>query len=235
MIAIGAHCLCMLSWLSSHGRLQEWIIPFVQGALGVPCVHCREQIAHHTLPLCSDCATEIPHFVRPLRLESAYLKQAWCMASYRSVLGSVIRYGKYGGHRSIFQNLGHRLAGAALDLPEIDAVVSVPLPSNRKRHRGFNQSTLLARTVSDLLMIPQYEILFRVDEKEQAAKSQRERKEKLTGRFEVRPHFDPMSIPKKVVIVDDVITTGSTAESCALELLNVGVQEVYVLALVGGS
>lgn len=224
----------MMNRFSSQRRFKEWITPFVQGAFGVSCVHCREQLASHTLPLCSDCATEIPQFIRPLRLESAYLKQAWCMAPYRSVLGSVIRHGKYGGHRSIFKDLGHRLAGAALDLPEIDAVVSVPLPSNRKRHRGFNQSTLLARTVSELLLIPQYEILFRIDKKEQAAKSQHERKQRLTGRFEVRPHFDPSAIPKKVVIVDDVITTGSTAESCALELLNVGVQEVYVLALVSG-
>ena len=116
----------------------------------------------------------------------------------------------------------------------LDAVVSVPLPTHRRMERGFNQSTLLARSVAQLLAIPQYEILFRVDRQEQTSRTQTERRTRLTGRFEVRPHFDSESIPKRIVIVDDVITTGATAESCALELLNLGVEEVYVLALVSG-
>ena len=206
----------------------------IQGVFGVSCVHCQEQVAHHVLPLCVDCSREIPQSIRPLRFESDYLKQVWCMAPYRSVLGSVIRRGKYSGQRSIFERLGYILAGAALDLPEIDAVVSVPLPRHRKIKRGFNQSTVLARTVAQLLDIAQYEILFRVDQHEQAAKSHLERRVRLTGRFEVRPHFDQDKIPKRIVIVDDVFTTGSTAESCALELLNLGVEKVYVLALVSG-
>jgi len=156
------------------------------------------------------------------------------MAPYRSVLGSVIRRGKYAGQRSIFDRLGYVLAGAALDLPDIDAVVSVPLPISRKLKRGFNQSTILARHVAQLLEVSQYEILFRIDQQEQAGKSQLERRDQLTGRFEVRPRFDKDTVPRIVLIVDDVMTTGSTAESCALELLNVGVKEVYVLALVSG-
>ena len=214
--------------------VQEWMIPLLQGAFGVSCVHCQEQIAHHRLPLCRDCSSEIPYSIIPLRHESNYLTQMWCMAPYRSVLGSVIRRGKYAGQRSIFEQLGYILAGAALDLPEMDAVVSVPLPTHRLMARGFNQSTLLARSVAQLLAIPQYEILLRVDSQEQASRTQTERRRRLTGRFEVRPHFDSESIPKRILIVDDVLTTGATAESCAIELLNLGVQEVYVIALVSG-
>jgi competence protein ComFC len=214
--------------------VQGWLIPVLQGAFGVWCVHCQEQTAHHRLPICRTCASEIPFSIYPLRLQSDYLVQAWCMAPYKSVLGSVIRRGKYAGQRSVFEQLGYMLAGAALDLPEMDAVVSVPLPNHRRMKRGFNQSALLARSVSRLLAIPQYEILSRVDRQEQASRTQTERRRRLTGRFEVRPHFDSESIPKRIVIVDDVITTGATAESCALELLNLGVQEVYVLALVSG-
>ena len=158
----------------------------------------------------------------------------WYMAPYRSVLGSVIRRGKYAGQRTVFERLGNILAGAALDLPEIDAVVSVPLPITRQINRGFNQSAILAGCVAKFLGVSQYEILFRVDQQEQAGKSQAERRSRLVGRFEVRPHFDCDTIPERVVIVDDVMTTGSTAESCALELLNIGVREVYVLAVVSG-
>ena len=214
--------------------MEEWMIPMIQRSFGVTCAHCQEQPAHHVLPLCVDCSMEIPQSIRPVRFESEYLKQVWCMAPYRSVMGSVIRRGKYAGQRSIFERLGNLLAGAALDLPEIDAVVSVPLPASRKIKRGFNQSTILARCVAQFLVVPQYEILFRIDKQEQAGKSKLERTQRLTGRFEVRPHFDKDTVPSRVIIVDDVMTTGSTAESCALELLNVGVKEIYVLALVSG-
>ena len=226
----------MWTWIKEGGfrDVEELIIPMIQGVFGVICVHCHEQLAHHVLPLCVDCSMEIPQSIRPLRFESEYLKKVWCMAPYRSVLGSVIRRGKYAGQRSIFDRLGYVLAGAALDLPDIDAVVSVPLPISRKLKRGFNQSTILARHVAQLLEVSQYEILFRIDQQEQAGKSQLERRDQLTGRFEVRPHFDKDTVPRIVIIVDDVMTTGSTAESCALELLNVGVKEVYVLALVSG-
>ena len=213
---------------------QGWLVPFLQGAFGVSCVHCQEQIAHHRLSICQDCALEIPLSIRPMRLQSDYLAQAWCMAPYKSVLGSVIRRGKYAGQRSVFEQLGDILAGAALDLPEMDAVVSVPIPTQRRLTRGFNQSTLLARSVARLLEIPQYEILVRVDKQEQASRTQTERRRRLTGRFESKPHFNSKTIPKRILIVDDVMTTGSTAESCALELLNLGVEEVFVLALVSG-
>ena len=226
----------MWTWIKEIEQLDthEWLIPMIQGAFGVSCVHCQEQVADHVLPLCVECSMEIPLSIRPVRSESEYLKKVWCMSPYRSVLGSVIRRGKYAGQRSIFERLGKILAGAALDLPEFDAVVSVPLPSGRKIKRGFNQSTILARSVAQFLEVPQYEILFRIDQQEQAGRSHLDRRNRLTGRFEVRPHFAKGGIPRRIVIIDDVMTTGSTAESCALELLNIGVEEVYVLALVSG-
>ena len=213
---------------------QDWLIPLLQGVFGVYCVHCQEQIAHHQLSLCSTCASEIPYSIHTLKLRSNYLSQCWCMAPYHSVLGSVVRKGKYAGNRTTFEHLGHILAGAALDLPEVDVVASVPLPPNRLIKRGFNQSTILARSVSTLLAIPQHEVLYRVDNQEQASRTQSEMRCKLTGRFEILPNLSSIDFPNRILIVDDVITTGSTAESCALELLNRGAQEVFVLALVGG-
>jgi ComF family protein len=221
----------MVPWIRNFN---DWARPFYQSTFGVVCVHCHEQVAGHSLPLCPECATELPHLLRPLRLESPYLKEAWCMGPYRSPMGSLVRRGKYSSQLGIFEKLGERLAGAALDLPAIDAIISIPLPNNRLRNRGFNQSWVLANSVSKFLGLPQYHILYRVDGSEQAFKTLSERRELLTGRFEVRPHFELGFSPRRVLLVDDVITTGSTAESCALELLNLGVQEVSVLALVSG-
>ena len=221
----------MHRWLE---ELQDWLTPFVQSTFGVQCVHCRETLAAGRVPLCPECAVELPQFIRPIRIDSPYLHSAWCMGAYRSPMGSLIRRAKYASHQGGFERLGEMLAGAALDLPEFDAILSVPLPSARLRHRGFNQSQLLARSVANMLEIPLYEILYRVDGSEQASKSLSERGRMLTGRFEVRPHFERGFSPPRVLLVDDVFTTGSTAESCALELLNLGVECVSVLTLVSG-
>jgi len=221
----------MSSWIRNF---TDWVRPFYQATFGVSCVHCREEIAGHYLPLCPECASELPHLLRPIRLDSPYVKGAWCMGPYRSPMGSLVRRGKYANHLGIFEKMGEVLAGAALDLPAIDAVISIPLPNNRLRSRGFNQSWVLANSVAGFLALPQYQILYRVDGSEQASKTLLERGDILTGRFEVRPHFESGFSPQRVLLVDDVITTGSTAESCALELLNLGVEEVYVLALVSG-
>ena len=75
---------------------------------------------------------EIPQSIRPLRFESDYLHSSMVYGTVPIGLGSVIRRGKYAGQRSVFERLGYILAGAALDLPEMDAVVSVPLPAHRR-------------------------------------------------------------------------------------------------------
>ena len=222
----------MWNWIRD---IEDKITPLLQRAFGVQCLHCRKQMAENRLSLCQDCYIELPQVIRAIRLESPYLKGAWCMGSYRSPMGSLIRKGKYASQQGVFIQLAEMLAGAALDLPAFDAVISVPLPEQRMRTRGFNQSALLAQHVASMLDLPHHQILFRVNGAEQAAKSLVDRGVMLTGRFEVRPHFEKGFSPPKILLVDDVFTIGATAESCALELLNLGVQEVWVLALVSGK
>ena len=205
--------------------------PFIQATFQETCLHCRSQIATSTLSLCTECQMELSPFLKKIRFESTYVSEMWALGSYRSPLGSLIRSGKYGRRVGIFKALGDQLAGAALDLPEMDAVLSIPMPMKRHWDRGFNQSRILTERVGSLLGIDQYEILYRTDGVEQASKSISERQLRLTGRFEVRPHFPKDAIPRTVLLVDDVITSGNTIESCALELLNAGVQKVYAIAV----
>ena len=122
---------------------QGWLTSLTR-CFGVCCVHA-EQTAHHRCRFVELCL-EIPFSICPLRLQSDYLVQAWCMAPYKSVLGSVIRRGKYAGQRSVFEQLGYIWRGCfGFARDGCCGFSSFTEPSaNEKRIQSI---TLLARSV----------------------------------------------------------------------------------------
>ena len=101
----------------------------------------------------------------------------------------------------------------------------VPLGRQRKRERGYDQAQVLAEALHHLTGWPVQELLRRVAETPpQAMRSARDRKRALRGAFR-----SVASPPKRVLVVDDVLTTGATAAECARELLNAGAEQVAVL------
>ena len=209
----------------------DGIVPWIQGIFAVPCIHCHEEMANSSLQLCPACFQEIPYTLRKISLESEIVREFWSLGCYRGPLGSVIRKGKYASRRHLFETLGEYLAGACLDLPPVDAVVSVPLPWRRFWRRGFNQSKVLSVEVSRILNVPHFELLQRIDPKEQASRILQERSIQLTGRFGLHPRVEKHCIPESVLLVDDVLTSGATFEGCAIELLNIGVGCVIGVAV----
>ena len=112
-------------------------------------------------------------------------------------------------------------------LAEADAVVAVPLHGSRLRRRTFNQAALLARRVSRYSGVPLLDALDRVRKTDsQGRKSRRGRRLNVRGAFRARG-----KVPEHVVLVDDVMTTGATAEACALTLQRAGARRVDCLML----
>ena len=209
----------------------DGIVPWLQGILTADCIHCHDAVAETPLQLCSECAQEIPHTLKTVSLDSAIVHEFWSLGCYRGPLGSVIRKGKYAARQHLFETLGEYLAGACLDLPPVDAVVSVPLPWRRLWQRGFNQSKVLSLEVSRILKVPHFQLVRRIDPKEQASRLLIERSIHLTGRFGLHPRVDAVGVPDSVLLVDDVVTSGATFEGCAIELLNIGVSRVFGVAV----
>ncbi|MEZ5946470.1 MAG: ComF family protein [Hyphomonas sp.] len=123
-------------------------------------------------------------------------------------------------------------AGGAL-IVEADLIVPVPLHYVRLAGRGFNQSAWLARTVARLSGTP-----MRVDALKrtrrtptQGGLSARARKRNVAGAFEVRKRSVPFVAGKRVLLVDDVLTTGATLSACVRALKQAGAHEVDVLVL----
>lgn len=107
------------------------------------------------------------------------------------------------------------------DLMPWDALVPVPLYPLRKRERGFNQAEELARTLSKLVKIPVLNVLERIKKTEMQAKLRRsERLRNQMRAYELKSGFDLRG--KKLLIIDDVFTTGATVNACAHILKDAG-------------
>jgi len=111
-------------------------------------------------------------------------------------------------------------------------IAAVPLHPMRQKERGFNQAAVIAKSLADLTHLPFYEqSLSRITDtiRHRAGMDARGRHETVTNAFAV-PH--PLVVKdERILLIDDVYTSGSTASACADRLLNAGANEVLVLTL----
>lgn len=111
---------------------------------------------------------------------------------------------------------------------DFDLIVPVPLHPARQRERGFNQAALLAELLSCKISIPARPVLERVRyTTTQTAFDRAERMENLHGAFRLRKNADVQQL--RVLLVDDVLTTGSTLSECARVLKKAGAASVYAV------
>ena len=184
---------------------------------------------------CPQCQREIMP-VPPGPAVPQPLAGLWIAGFYIHPLDQAIHALKYKGKRRLAEPLGLLLAETyrrqvRLPLPP-DALLPVPLHARRLAERGYNQSALLARVVSRELGLPLVEdALSRVrNTPQQVGLSGGLRRKNVAGAFACRPGH-PLVEGRRVVLLDDVYTTGATLAACAEALLAAGAREVWGLAL----
>ncbi len=224
------------------------------GAPGWPfCAGCLPRVARAGSPGCARCGRPVEWDVdRCSSCPPAPI--AWARAAYvyeGPVRGAMMRL-KFGGQRSVVDALAPATAAALASAPwagervppaalhprsgrapprvagvPADAVLTwVPLGSDRRRRRGYDQAEALAHALSRLSGIPTVRLLVRTRETApQARRSATDRRRALEGAFDVRLG-SRRELPRRVVLVDDVLTTGATAAACARALCGAGVREV---------
>lgn len=209
-------------------RLLELIFP-------PKCILCRRILAKEELDLCRRCRTDAPEFSghrKKLRYVSDYTA-AWFYED--QVRESIIRY-KFRNVRSYADGYGRMTAMAVLqDLPgDLEIVTWVPVSARRKQDRGYDQVELIARVVSGELGLPCEKLLTRIrDNKPNSSlDSAEERRANVLGAY--RAEQAEKVCGRKILLLDDIITTGATASECARMLLSAGAKEVYAAAVAAG-
>jgi ComF family protein len=165
------------------------------------------------------------------RLSSPYLASTAGAYVFDGAVREAIHTLKYNRRTRVAIPLGELLARYLASRPvAIDAIVAVPLYADRERQRGFNQSALLAARLAELTGLP----LFRHDLVRVRATSQQADLTRAQRRENVRDAFvwqGSTAPPPRLLLIDDVLTTGATVESAAQALRLAGAQEVHALAL----
>ncbi|MDB5018823.1 MAG: amidophosphoribosyltransferase [Mucilaginibacter sp.] len=214
---------------------QGYLADFVSLLFPELCAACKESLVVNEHLICTDCRYNLPFTNFHLQADNIVARQFWgkiqlegAYALYYFTKGGKIqnlmhRF-KYKGVKQIGNLLG-RIAGEQLIKNDvfktIDVIIPVPLHKKRMQQRGYNQSACFAEGLSDKLKAPVEENnLVRVIATEtQTHRSRFARFENMQEVFIIK---NPEKLVNKhVLLVDDIITTGSTLEACGTQLLKI--------------
>ena len=151
---------------------------------------------------------------------------------YDDISRQLVTSFKYADRLDLAPMMGHWMARAGRELlGQADALLPVPLHWRRLWARRFNQSAALAHAISDIAGVPVlHGALKRVRATpQQVGLSKTERADNVQGAFRVPAEEKPQVAGRRLVLIDDVLTSGATVDTCARALLRAGAAHVDVL------
>jgi ComF family protein len=225
--------------------------PILNVALPPLCPSCREPV-RDAGALCPACWSKLNFIARPycerLGIPFAYdpgpgilsmqaiadppaYARARAAVRFDAVARDLVHALKYGDRLDLAPTLGGWMASAGRELlADADALVPVPLHWRRLWARRFNQSAALSRAISAAARVPVCTALKRVRATpQQVGLSRSERAENMQGAFRVPADAKAEVVGRRLVVIDDVLTSGATVDACARALLRAGAGAVDVL------
>lgn len=211
--------MMLLKWISS------WLFPD-------KCILCGRILEQAETDLCKSCRLDAPEC--PVsKLKYPYIDQWIALWYYEGdVRKSLLRY-KFHNRRNYAAGYGRLLAMKLLreDRTDFDLLTWIPISQQRLRKRGFDQVQLLAEKVAAELQITPVRTLEKIHNNRQQSRivGHAQRKANVLG---VYKPVEPASFAgKRVLLLDDILTTGATASECAKVLLTAGAQEVQIAVI----
>lgn len=207
---------------------------------GALCAICIRLLPIPQTPQCPHCSQRLPFGILPkqcredLRIDRLFIGGPYANPLLRASIDAL----KYDAIRDIAAPLGRILVqvirNASSSLANSPLLLPVPLHQTRLRTRGFNQSALIARAISQETQIALSEkLVVRMRSTEQQAKLPRaQRQQNMQNVFRAIPSSDLRN--RTIILVDDVITTGATMRDAARALRRAGAHEIWAATVAQG-
>jgi competence protein ComFC len=199
-------------------------------ASDVLCRTCFDALPRVGSPVCGRCGlpTAFATFVcEECKNVDFGFQSARAPLKYDGVGKQVVHALKYRGYKRVVGRLAAPLMLQVVGEDHFDAVVPVPLHSSRLRKRGFNQAKLLARGVAEKMKATVSDTLEVVrSTRDQVELSAAQRRANVAGAYTATK-----PLRGKILLIDDVFTTGATLSACAGTMVRAGAEEVHALSL----
>lgn len=197
------------------------------------CIFCGKVLSPDETDLCHDCRTSGPEYEGVKRVPGiSRVTAVWFYEG--NVRESLLRF-KFQHRPDYAEPFGRMLAMKILrEKPEYDLITWVPVSEKRRRERGFDQSELLARAAAQELGAAVKPTLkkLRDNPAQSGIDDAEQRKANVLGVYAV---MDEAAVrDKRVLLMDDILTTGATAGECAKMLRAAGAKEVSLAVVAGG-
>lgn len=187
------------------------------------CIQCHA-------PFHSESALDLDGRCRLCRSGLTHFDAMYCVGAYEGRLRLLIQLFKYESMERLGKPLGTLLRSGYPRELSFDCLVPMPIHRRRRRERGFNQAEVLASQLTQISQLPVEDLVVRHRHTaKQAGLSGKERRKNVNDAFGVP---NPGRVRgKRILLIDDVLTTGASANACALTLKRAGASFVAILAL----
>lgn len=217
----------------------DQVLPFRSGKI---CPGCFSKLSFTKSPVCKKCGKELISETGEYCYDCGRRKKSFeygiALLNYDEVSRKSMAMIKYHGRREYMDFYGEAIARRyekRIRRMGAEALLPVPVHRQRLKVRGFNQAEALAESISRHLGTPipvRTDLLLRNKRTlPQKDLTPAERLKNLSQAFESDPSRVREAGVRRVILVDDIYTTGSTAEACSRALLAAGVQEIYLLSI----
>lgn len=223
-----------MNWQSPALSLQQFAGSCLDFVFPPLCISCNRFLNDGQKQVCNDCWNSIQSVTRqlPLFIDTRERLMAGsivsdlvsCYVFEKEGAFQHIAHGlKYQGLKSVGVELGRRIGRRMLDWKvRGEILIPIPLHKIKLRERGYNQAEMIAKGISEVegIQVRADIVMRRKHTQTQTQLNLEERKENMEEAFEIANGADVEN--RVCVVVDDVITTGATINSCAQQLMNAG-------------
>lgn len=195
------------------------------------CLMCKERNVEVEDFICKTCYNNLEIVHKEISIDSPYIEKIYYSLVYNRFIRDIIKDYKYNGKNYLYRPLGELILKTYYSMNiKIDKIAYVPMYSRKEALRGYNQAELLAKYLSKNLEKALIRDLVKTkNTAEQSHLNKIERTKNLKNSFKIRNNRSING--SKILLVDDIITTGSTMSECSRVLVEGGAKEVIGLAL----